>query len=162
MMTAMSTNMTPGVTVLLTQLSRVVYRRTPEELLGMRMKEFVMLAHLREHTPIPQQELGEMLCIDANNLVLLLNELEVKEFALRRRDPADRRRHLVEITDEGLRAFENAEKGIESVEDDVLASLTGQERAELQVLLSKALEGVPPVVAASTMVRSERIVPRTL
>lgn len=110
----------------------------------MRMKEFSMLAHLREHSPIPQQELSEMLCIDANNLVLLLNELESKEYALRRRDPADRRRHLVEITEEGRRAFENAEKGIESVEDDVLASLTDQERRELHVLLAKALEGAPP------------------
>ena len=72
----MPTTTTPGVTVLLTQLSRVVYRRTSEDLLGMRLKEFVMLAHLREHAPVPQQELGEMLCIDANNLVLLLNELE--------------------------------------------------------------------------------------
>jgi len=140
----MSTNRTPGVTVLLTQLSRVVYRRTPEELLGMRMKEFAMLAHLREHSPIPQQELSEMLCIDANNLVLLINELESKEFAFRRRDPTDRRRHLVEITDEGLRAFENAEKGIESVEEDVLALLSAQERVELQVLLSKALQAIPP------------------
>ena len=129
---------------MLTQLSRVVYRRTPEELLGMRMKEFGMLAHLRDHAPIPQQELGEMMCIDANNLVLLLNELEAKEFALRRRDPADRRRHLVEITEEGLRAFENAEKGIESVEDEVLASLTAPERRELHLLLAKALEVAPP------------------
>ncbi len=134
------------MTVLLTQLSRVVYRRTPEELLGMRLKEFVMLAHLREHNPIPQQDLGEMLCIDANNLVILLNELEARGFALRRRDPADRRRHLVEITDAGLRAFESAERGIESVEGEVLASLTGQERAELQTLLAKALEGAPPVL----------------
>jgi DNA-binding MarR family transcriptional regulator len=102
-----------------------------------------MLAHLREHSPVPQQELGEMLCIDANNLVLLLNELESREFAYRRRDPADRRRHLVEITDEGLRAFQKAEHGIESVEDDVLGSLTGRERLELQGLLTKALEGVP-------------------
>jgi DNA-binding MarR family transcriptional regulator len=139
----MSTTTTPGVTVLLTQLSRVVYRRTPEELLGMRLKEFAMLAHLREHNPIPQQDLGEMLCIDANNLVILLNELEAREFAFRRRDPADRRRHLVEITEAGLRAFESAERGIESVEDDVLASLTDQERLELQVLLAKALEGAP-------------------
>ncbi len=140
---------TPGVTVLLTQLSRVVYRRTPEEQLGMRLKEFVMLAHLREHNPIPQQDLGEMLCIDANNLVLLLNELEAREFAFRRRDPADRRRHLVEITDAGLRAFERAEQGIESVEDDVLAALTGQERVELQALLAKALEGAPAPVGTS-------------
>ncbi len=103
-----------------------------------------MLAHLREHNPIPQQELGEMMCIDANNLVLLLNELESKEFALRRRDPTDRRRHLVEITGEGLRAFENAEKGIESVEDEVLASLTAAERRQLRVLLAKALDGASP------------------
>ena len=80
-----------------------------------------------------------MLCIDANNLVLLLNDLESKEFAFRRRDPVDRRRHLVEITDEGLRAFDNAEKGIESVEDEVLALLTRHERVELQELLAKAL-----------------------
>ncbi len=136
----MSTNRTPGVTVLVTQLSRVVYRRTSEDLLGMRMKEFATLATLRDHSPITQQELGELLCIDANNLVLLLNELESKEFAFRRRDPSDRRRHLVEITDEGLRAFDNAETGIESVEDDVLARLTRQERTELHGLLAKALD----------------------
>ena len=65
-----------------------------------------------------------MLCLDANNLVLLLNDLEAREFAFRRRDPTDRRRHLVEITEEGRRAFENAEKGIESVEDEVLSLLS--------------------------------------
>jgi DNA-binding MarR family transcriptional regulator len=143
----MSTKTTPpGVTVLVTHLSRVVYRRTSEDLLGMRLKEFVMLTHLREHTPIPQQELGEILCIDANNLVLLLNQLEERGFAYRRRDPTDRRRHLVEITDEGLRACEKAERGIESVEDDALASLSGQERIQLQGLLTKALEGAPLTV----------------
>jgi DNA-binding MarR family transcriptional regulator len=140
MIRPMSKSTAPGVTVLVTQLSRLIYRRTSEELLGMRVKECATLAMLRDHSPIPQQELSEMLCIDANNLVLLLNDLESKEFAFRRRDPADRRRHLVEITDEGLRAFDNAEKGIESVEDEVLALLTRHERVELQELLAKALD----------------------
>ena len=136
----MSKSTTPGVTVLLTQLTKVIYRRASEELLGMRVKQFSTLAVLRDHSPIPQQELGESLCVDANNLVLLLNDLEASEFALRRRDPTDRRRHLVEITEEGLRALDTAEKGIESVEGDVLASLTTQERVELQALLAKALD----------------------
>jgi DNA-binding MarR family transcriptional regulator len=136
----MSKSTTPGVTVLLTQLTKVIYRRASEELLGMRVKQFSTLAVLRDHSPIPQQELGESLCVDANNLVLLLNDLEASEFALRRRDPTDRRRHLVEITDEGLRALDTAEKGIESVEGEVLASLTTQERLELQALLAKALD----------------------
>jgi len=136
----MSTSTTPGVTVLVTQLSRLIYRRTSEVLLGMRVKEFASLALLREHSPVTQQELGDILCVDANNLVLLLNELESREFALRRRDPADRRRHLVEITDEGNRALDAAEKGIESVEDDVFALLTHAERAELHRLLAKSLD----------------------
>ena len=136
----MSTSHTPGVTVLVTQMSRLIYRRTSEELLGMRVKEFASLAILREHSPITQQELGDILFVDANNLVLLLNELESREFALRRRDPADRRRHLVEITDEGIRALDAAEKGIESVEDDVFAPLSATERAELHQLLAKALD----------------------
>ena len=136
----MSKRTTPGVTVLLTQLTKLIYRRASDELLGMRVKEFSTLAVLRDHSPVPQQELGELLCVDANNLVLLLNDLEAREFAFRRRDPSDRRRHLVEITDEGLRAFDSAEKGIESVEGEVLALLSKSEREELQGLLAKALD----------------------
>jgi DNA-binding MarR family transcriptional regulator len=138
-MPPMSKSTTPGVTVLLTQLTKHIFRRTSEEQLDMRLKEFAALAMLHDHSPIPQHELGELLCVDANNLVLLLNDLEAREFAVRRRDPADRRRHLVEITDEGLRAFGSAEKAIEGVEDDVLSSLTRHERVVLQELLAKAL-----------------------
>jgi len=136
----MATSTTPGVTVLLTQLTKLIYRRTSEEQLGMRLKEFATLAVLHDHSPVPQHELGEMMCVDANNLVLLLNDLEAREFAIRRRDPTDRRRHLVEITDEGTRAFGSAQKAIEGVEDDVLTGLTRQDRVELHALLSKSLD----------------------
>ena len=84
-----------------------------------------------------------MLCIDANNLVILLNELEAAGFALRRRDPTDRRRHLVDITPDGRRALERAERGIASVEDEVLGALSASERASLQRLLAKAIDGAP-------------------
>ncbi len=136
----MATTTTPGVTVLLTQLAKLIYRRTSEERLGMRVKEFAALMTLRDHSPIPQQELGEVLFVDANNLVLLLNELEAREFALRRRDPSDRRRHLVEITDEGRAAIADAELAIGGVEAEVLGRLTGDERTQLQELLAKALD----------------------
>jgi DNA-binding MarR family transcriptional regulator len=138
----------PGVTVLLMQLIRLVYRRTPEAVLGMRLKEFAALSHLRDHGAAAQQAMGESMCLDANNLVLLLNELEAAGFALRRRDPTDRRRHIVEITTEGLRALERAERGMESVEDEVLASLSLEERTELRGLLSQALAGSPVATRA--------------
>lgn len=129
--------------MLLINLNRVVFRMTDEALLGMRWKSFSLLAHLEHHSGIPQQELGEALCIDANNLVLVLNEVENAGFAVRRRDPADRRRHLVDITPAGREALEKAEDVIASVEDDVLGALSESERRMLRDLLAKAVDGAP-------------------
>lgn len=125
---------------LLTQLSRVIYRRATEEVIGMRLKQLIALDHLREETCL-QQGLGQMLMLDPNNCVLLLNDLDESGWIERRRDPADRRRHLVEITPAGRRALEEAERKLESLEDEVLGSLSGEERVRLHELLMKALDG---------------------
>jgi DNA-binding MarR family transcriptional regulator len=129
-----------AVTVLLTQLTKAIYRHTTEEALGMRLKGFVALAHLRAHSGTTQHELGEAILVDPNNLVILLNELESEGFALRRRDPEDRRRHLVDITPEGLQALEKGEDAIGSVEHELLGSLSPAERRQLHGLLEKALD----------------------
>jgi DNA-binding MarR family transcriptional regulator len=131
----------PGSMVLLTRLSRVVYRRATEAVLGMRLKEYTSLIYLREHDGLTQQALAEALHMDANNCVLLLNELEASGLAERRRDPTDRRRHTVAINPAGVRALERADRALESVEDEVLGALSGEERAALRRLLSRALEG---------------------
>ena len=73
--------------------------------------------------------------------MLLLNDLEAAGYARRRRDPVDRRRHIVDITPKGVRALQRAERGLESVEDDVLSALDPGERAALRALLAKALDG---------------------
>jgi DNA-binding MarR family transcriptional regulator len=106
----------------------------------MRLKQYVALDVLRDFPDgIAQAALGEMLQLDPNNLVLLLNELEAKGHAERRRDPADRRRHIVGATTAGLRALARAERGMESVEDEVLAGLDADERAALRGLLRKVV-----------------------
>jgi DNA-binding MarR family transcriptional regulator len=133
----------PGSTLLLTRLSRAVYRRASEGLLGVRMKEFVALSYLRQSPGIGQKELGERLMLDPNNTVLLLNELEVRDLAERRRHPDDRRRHVVEITPQGMEALEHAEQAVDSLEDEVLGALSADERATLRELLLRALDGVP-------------------
>jgi DNA-binding MarR family transcriptional regulator len=130
----------PGSIVLLTRLARTVYRRSTEDLLGMRLKHFGALCYLRDQGPTSQAELNDVLHMDANNVVLLLNDLEANGWIERRRDPADRRRHIVEVTNAGLKAIERGERGQESVEDDVLKGLTARQRDELRRLLSRALE----------------------
>jgi DNA-binding MarR family transcriptional regulator len=130
-----------GPIVLLTRLARVVYQRSTVELVGMRLKELGALTYLRDHDQATQTALSKALSLDANNCVLLLNDLEALEYIERRRDPMDRRRHLVELTTAGRAALERAELAQAGVEDDVLGALSTEERCMLQRLLLQALEG---------------------
>lgn len=134
----------PGSMVLLTRLAKQVYRRSDEELLGMHLRLLMALSYVRDHDGAPQQELAEALCMDANNVVLLLNDLEDLGHITRRRDPGDRRRHLVELTEAGSRALRDAERAQETIEDEVLQALDADERATLWQLLTRALQGAEP------------------
>jgi DNA-binding MarR family transcriptional regulator len=130
--------------VLLTRLAKQVYRRSNEQLLGMHLRLLMALSYLRDHGGAPQQDLAEALCMDANNVVILLNELEDLGYVLRHRDPDDRRRHLVELTARGTSELASAERAQEGIEDDVLRALDPEERAMLWTLLTRALYGAEP------------------
>src|ERR671925_1233213 len=138
----------PGALVLVTRLSRVAYRRATEEILGMRLKQFSALSYLRWMPGVTQRQLGDAMLLDANNCVLLLNDIEDAGWAERRRDPNDRRRHVVEITNSGREALERAEQALDDLEEEVLEGLTPQERGTLRELLAKALADVPVQVSA--------------
>jgi DNA-binding MarR family transcriptional regulator len=124
---------------LLTKLSKVVFRRATEETIGMRLKHLMALEQLRDNDACLQQGLAEVLMLDPNNCVLLLNDLDEAGYVERRRDPQDRRRHIVEITDEGLAALAESERRLEDLEDEVLANLSSAERRQLHDLLAKAI-----------------------
>jgi DNA-binding MarR family transcriptional regulator len=132
-----------GTIVLLTRLARAVYLRSSVDLVGMNLRNMVVLAYLRDHPGASQQAMTEQLSMDSNTGVLVLNDLEDLEYVERRRDPADRRRHLVDITDGGLEALERAEVAQGSIEDEILGGLSAGERAELRRILVRALEGQP-------------------
>jgi DNA-binding MarR family transcriptional regulator len=134
---------TPGTMVLLTRLSREIYRRATEDVLGMSLKAYLALNNLREQQPMTQQALGDALHMDANNCVLLLNSLESSQLAVRRRDSSDRRRHIVELTQRGRAAVERADRALDTVESEVLAALTPDERLELRQLLRRAFQVEP-------------------
>ncbi len=138
--TATATLPATGSIVLVTRLARLIYRQSTEDLVGMNLKNLGVLAYLRDHPEVSQQTLVSELCIDTNTGVLVLNDLEDAEFVERRRDPADRRRHIVDITDEGLAALEAAELAQGSIEDEILGGLSREERATLRQLLMQALE----------------------
>jgi DNA-binding MarR family transcriptional regulator len=129
-----------STSTLLSRLAKKISRSAQEEQLGMRPRHFWVLSFLSDHDGVPQHELGDAFMLDANNAVLLLNELETAGYIQRRRNPKDRRRHLVFLTDSGSGALKSARDAYAETEDAVLGRLSPRERDTLRALLTKALE----------------------
>ena len=130
----------PSSMLLLPRLTKQVIRRSGPDLLGMDLRLLMALSYLGDHDGAPQHQLVETLCMDANNVVLLLNDLEDSGFLVRRRDPDDRRRHRVHITAAGREALERAARAQEQIEDEVLQALSSDERTTLWHLLTRAVQ----------------------
>src|SRR5258708_27691463 len=64
---------------------------------GLKARQFFVLALLHDRGPMSQQALAEALEVDPSVLVGLLNPLEAEGLASRERDASDRRRHIVAI-----------------------------------------------------------------
>lgn len=126
----------------LTRLSRRVYANATPELLGMNLKQVSMLAALRHQGALPQTELCGAMKTTQNTMVVWLNELEDRGYVTRVRDPDDRRKHNVAITDAGVAALDRADDQLRKLEDEALAGLSGDERAQLRRLLAKALDAL--------------------
>lgn len=130
----------------LTRLSRHVYAsanaNATAELIGMNLKQVTMLAKLQQQGELPQTLLCDMMGTSQNTVVTWLNELEERGFVTRLRDPEDRRKHNVAITEAGVAALERAETELRRIEDEVLAALSSDERTQLRRLLAKALDAL--------------------
>jgi DNA-binding MarR family transcriptional regulator len=114
---------------------------------GLNGREAEILLRLRASGPLSQQQLIEELAVDPSNLVLMLNRLEREGLLSRERDQADRRRHIVTITDSGMQRRDAADVAVRGAEERLLSGLTVTERATLQKLLLKIDERTGPVWA---------------
>jgi MarR family transcriptional regulator, temperature-dependent positive regulator of motility len=136
---AMAVDTSPGTVVMLLRLAKVIHKRSTEERLGIKLRQVMLLSYLRWGAPALQQQLCEALWLDPNNCVLLLNEMEDMGYVERRRDPSDRRRHVVDLTAEGRKALERAERAQEEIGDELLSALSDEERLTLRSLLSRVV-----------------------
>jgi MarR family transcriptional regulator, lower aerobic nicotinate degradation pathway regulator len=112
--------------------------------LGLRPRHLVALTVLRELEHPSQQSLAATLQLDGANVVGLLNELETEGLVTRRRDPGDRRRHIVELTDAGHDRLAQAEFALAAVENEVLEGLSMTQRGQLAELLRLATGSLSP------------------
>jgi DNA-binding MarR family transcriptional regulator len=126
---------------LLEHLARVGHRAAETTMSpgGLRPRHLIALKLLSEDGPASQQGLTEALRLDPSNVVGLLNELEERELITRRRDPTDRRRHIVEMSPRGEAELCRAYTRIRLVEDDLLSALSAEEKTTLYHLLVRAV-----------------------
>src|SRR3984893_5523231 len=132
---------------LLEHLARVGRRafETTLEPGGLRPRHLIALKLLSDQGPASQQALAESLSLDPSNVVGLLNELEERGLITRRREPADRRRHIVELSPRGGDELCLAYTRLRFVEDDPFSALSADERVTLYDLLVRAVgTRVPP------------------
>jgi DNA-binding MarR family transcriptional regulator len=126
-----------GPSVTLAQAGQLASTRLRQALAGhgLRPAQGHVLELLAAHGATGQQALLEALGIDPSVLVTLLNELERAGLAERRRDPADRRRHIVEITTPGAELVGRMRASLAGVDAELFADLTTDEIAQLHALL---------------------------
>lgn len=77
-------------------------------------------------------------------MVGLLNELEGWGLVTRRRDPADRRRHIVEISARGEEELRSAYDRLGLIEDRLFGVLRADELLALHEMLTRVLTGERP------------------
>ncbi len=102
---------------------------------GLNPHHHAVLALLDEDPRETQATIADALGYDRSHLVGMLDDLEEAGLIERKRDPVDRRRHLVSLTPEGKKASTRLRGIVKQVEDDFFGPLDDEQRETLKSLL---------------------------
>jgi MarR family transcriptional regulator for hemolysin len=123
----------------LTQVARTVSRAFDEALdqAGGSLPVWLILLNLTVKRPPHQRALAEAIGITNATLTHHLNAMEARGLITRRRDPDNRRVHVVELTEEGTQAFVRLRQAAMTFDARLRAGLSADEVDTLASLLTQ-------------------------
>jgi DNA-binding MarR family transcriptional regulator len=135
--TGVSKELRSSTAFLLKRLGFAVKERAQDafEPTGLTPYHHAVLSLLDEGMCAAQWMIADRLAYDRSQLVGLLDDLEERGLVQRKRDPSDRRRHLVSLTPAGKEALVELRAITKGVEKEFLAPLDAEERRTLHELL---------------------------
>lgn len=95
-------------------------------------RQFLVLTFAGSADPLSQLDLSRRLGLDPTIVVGLIDGLEARKVVRRVRDPADRRRYLLELTAAGRRLHAKAAAAVADGEREFLAPLPAAARKQLR------------------------------
>jgi DNA-binding MarR family transcriptional regulator len=131
-------------------------RRLTDDLaaLGVSQHQHAILCCLAEFGPAFQKDVAARLGIDTGDTVALVEGLERTGLITRVRDPRDRRRQILEITELGAAALVRIEEAIDAVEREELITLSDHDRTALHTAAVLALTHHAPLAWPTDDVQS--------
>ena len=125
-----------SATFLLGKLAAISTARFAERIaaFGLRPRHCGVLEWLAA-APATQLELSKALGVTPSVIVDMLDELEVLDAVRRNRDPADRRRQIVELTPIGRSLIISTARAASEVDEELLADLDTRRRTTLLAAL---------------------------
>ena len=103
---------------------------------------WLVLISLKSQQVRNQRELAEAVGIREATLTHHLNAMDEQGLITRRRDPANRRVHLVELTEAGEAAFQRLRGAAMAFDQRLRSGLSGDEVSQLEALLGRLAANV--------------------
>jgi MarR family transcriptional regulator, transcriptional regulator for hemolysin len=130
----------------LTHASRVISRAFDDALAaaGGSLPVWLVLLNLKMRSVASQRDLAEAMGIKEATLTHHLNAMETAGLITRRRDPANRRIHVVELTEAGESAFGRLRQAAVAFDAQLRQQVSDQEIAALESLLGRLAANVAP------------------
>ncbi|WP_067043214.1 MarR family winged helix-turn-helix transcriptional regulator [Methanobrevibacter sp. YE315] len=104
---------------------------------NMTLKELSVLLRIRFVGNSTQHDLVELFKVSGAYIAKLLRKFEDCGYIKRKEDPENRRKKLVEITDEGIKKTDELIEIIQSWENEVTSNITDDELETLKKILFK-------------------------